>query len=117
MIDLEARLRNGGLGGVSDFHAWEKKVLATEAIPELGALMKESTDNVLGKFLKGMLTKMGKKPKPPKDGNLGDLFDFMGDKKEGGEGIEYGGDCLFPSLAAQFVKKGVTRDNQGDKLV
>ena len=94
LVDLEARLRNGGLGGVADFMDWERKVLAADTLPALGSLMTESMENILGKFLKGMLTQLGKKPKSK---NLDETSDSLKEDEEedSGEPLSAACACLW----------------------
>ncbi|XP_067654301.1 tyrosine-protein kinase BAZ1B-like [Haliotis asinina] len=55
LIDVELRLRNGGLGGIPLFDEWEAKVSSAADIKELGACLKEVQKNVAEKFLKGFM--------------------------------------------------------------
>ncbi|KAK6190909.1 hypothetical protein SNE40_002675 [Patella caerulea] len=55
ILEMEVRLRNGGLGGVPDFSVWEQKVLTCEKLDVFGTLLLDVQANVLEKFLKGIM--------------------------------------------------------------
>ncbi|ESO97816.1 hypothetical protein LOTGIDRAFT_228371 [Lottia gigantea] len=52
LLDLEVRLRSGGLGGVPDFKTFEKKVETSSELKDFGALLLEVEGHVLEKFIK-----------------------------------------------------------------
>lgn len=44
LIDLEARLKNGGLGGVPNFTLWEKEVMDANLVSQLVRYQSYSQD-------------------------------------------------------------------------
>ncbi|GFO01346.1 tyrosine-protein kinase baz1b-like [Plakobranchus ocellatus] len=56
LSDMELRLRNGGLGGVSDFDKFEAKLTGCTDISVMGECLLEVKEGILEKFLQGFMT-------------------------------------------------------------
>ncbi|ELT91900.1 hypothetical protein CAPTEDRAFT_216422 [Capitella teleta] len=63
LLDVELRIRNGGLGGVTEYKLWETKVKTAESITDLGDCLIECQSHVLEKFMQGILVEKEKKAK------------------------------------------------------
>ncbi|XP_078333883.1 tyrosine-protein kinase BAZ1B-like isoform X2 [Crassostrea virginica] len=55
LLDIELKLRNGGLGGVEDFPVWEKKLETSTNIKNLVECLLEVQENILEKFRQGIM--------------------------------------------------------------
>ncbi|KAH3882244.1 tyrosine-protein kinase BAZ1B-like [Dreissena polymorpha] len=61
LLDTEVKLRNGGLGGVEDFDAWSVKLETANTLEPLISCLLEVQENVLEKFLDGIMVAKKKK--------------------------------------------------------
>ncbi|XP_005096072.1 tyrosine-protein kinase BAZ1B [Aplysia californica] len=55
LSDMELRLRNGGLGGVPKFDAWESRLMDTKEMSVMGKSLLEVKEGILDKFLQGFM--------------------------------------------------------------
>ncbi|VDI06875.1 bromodomain adjacent to zinc finger domain protein 1B [Mytilus galloprovincialis] len=63
LLETEIRLKNGGLGGVPDFDAWDARLETATEIADFGQLLIESQENILEKFRQGMMANKKRRSK------------------------------------------------------
>ncbi|KAK3101036.1 hypothetical protein FSP39_000430 [Pinctada imbricata] len=61
LLETEIRLRHGGLGGVTDFPEWEKRLETAEDFKTLGKCLIDTQEHVLDKFMEGVMGRKQKK--------------------------------------------------------
>nr|KAG5694161.1 hypothetical protein BaRGS_001488 [Batillaria attramentaria] len=104
LAEFELRLRNGGLGGVQNYAAWEAKLMSAENIPTMAACMLEMQEHIMDKFLQGFM-KLPKKADDDdiKEEDIKQERDEEDEEDEEGEagktkGVAFHMYCLRPSL-------------------
>ncbi|XP_059141416.1 tyrosine-protein kinase BAZ1B-like isoform X2 [Physella acuta] len=72
LSDMELRLRNGGLGGVSDFDEWESKLMDATEIADMSECLLQVKDGILEKFLQGFMKPSNKSSETEKKEEISD---------------------------------------------